>query len=93
MSEAETSTHPKYNRAIVGQMLLLELVNGATRCRTVAELVDRITADPDDPSEVETARAAIRELRETGLVTYCDDAQLVEPTKAALHAHALSLTL
>lgn len=93
MSKVMGRTQPRYNRAVVGQMLLLELVKGDTRCLSIAELVDRITADPSDLSEIETARAAIRELRETGLVTYCDDAELVEPTPAALHAHALSLTL
>jgi hypothetical protein len=93
VSKAKAGTQPKYDRAIVGQMLLLELVNGDTRCLSIGELVDRITADQNDPSEVETARAAIRELRETGLITYCDDAELVEPTPAALHAHALSSTL
>ena len=93
MSGARTGSQPKYNRVVVGQVLFLEILNNHPNCMTVAELVDRITADPGDYSEVETAHAAIRELRETGLVTYCDDAELVEPTRAALHAHILSSTL
>lgn len=93
MSGAKTGVHPKYNRAIVGQVLLLEILNSHPTCLTVAELVDRITSDPGDANEVETARTAIRELRETGLVTYCDDAEVVEPTQAALHVHTLSSTL
>jgi len=93
VSRARAGTQPKYDRAVVGQVLLLEILNNHPRCMTVAELVDRTTADPGDYSEVETARAAIRELRETDLVTYCDDAELVEPTQAALHAHTLSSTL
>lgn len=93
MSGGKGGTQPKYNRAVVGQVLLLEIVNSHPTCLTVTELVDQITSDPSDHSEVETARAAIRELRETGLVTYCDDAELVEPTQAALHAHTLSSTL
>lgn len=93
MSRAKTGTQPKYNRTIVGQVLLLEVMNNHPRCMTVVELIDRITSDRGDHSEVETARTAIRELRETGLITYCDDAELVEPTQAALHAHTLSSTL
>jgi hypothetical protein len=93
VSGGKAGTQPKYNRAVVGQVLLLEILNNHPTCMTFAELVDRVTADPRDHSEVETARAAIRELRETGLVTYCDDAELVEPTRAALHAHTLSSTL
>lgn len=93
MSRVKGATHPKYNRAVVGQVLLLEIVNSHPRCMTVAELFDRVVADTDDSREVETAHAAIRELRKTGLVTSCDDAELVEPTEAALHAHSLSSTL
>jgi hypothetical protein len=93
VSREKTGTQPKYNRAVVGQVLLLQVLNNHPTCITVTELVERITGDSGDYSEVETARAAIGELREAGLVTYCDDAELVEPTQAALHAHTLSSTL
>lgn len=93
MSGAKTGTQPKYDRTVVGQVLFLEILTSHPNCMTIAELVDRITSDSGDDNEVETARAAMRELRETGLVTYCGDAELVEPTQAALHAHALSSTL
>jgi hypothetical protein len=93
VNRVKGGAHPKYNRAIVGQVLLMQILNKHPTCMTVAELVDRTIADSGDASEVETARAAIRELRQTGLIRYCDDDELVEPTQAALHAHTLSSTL
>lgn len=93
MSGRKIGAQPKYDRAVVGQALLLEIMKSHPRCLTVSELVDQIASDSGDYSEVETVRTAIRELRQTGLVRYCDDDELVEPTQAALHVHTLSSTL
>jgi hypothetical protein len=93
VSKGKSGTQPKYNRAVVGHVLLVEILKNHPTCMTVGELIDRIIADSGDRGEVETARTAIQELRETGLITYCDEAELVEPTQAALHAHALSSTV
>jgi hypothetical protein len=56
---------------------------------TVGELSLRIVNDPDDGMEVETTIHAIRDLRRSGLIRYRGEGEVVEPTQAALHAHAL----
>jgi hypothetical protein len=56
---------------------------------TVLEICRRIASDPEDRSEVETIKEAIRELRRYGLFRYRNDDEVVEPTLPALHAFAL----
>jgi DNA-binding transcriptional ArsR family regulator len=80
---------PKYNPKLVGEAILLEIVEQHPIRLTVGELALRIVADPDDGMEVETATHAIRDLRRSGLVRYRNDDQVVEPTQAALCAHDL----
>ena len=89
---ADASTPPKYNPALVEQVILEEAIGLHPQRLTIGELSLRIVADPDDGREVETATDAIRDLRRSGLFRYRNDDQVVEPTYAALRAHAL-LTL
>jgi hypothetical protein len=82
-------TLPQYNPEIVGQVILLEVLEQHPARLTVDELALRIVADPCDLTEVETATNAIRDLRRACLVRYRNDDRLVEPTQAALRMHAL----
>lgn len=86
---ADAKTPPKYNPKLVEETMLIEIIEQHPTRLTVGELVSRIAADPGDDQEVETATAAIRNLRRSALVCYRDDDELVEPTQAALHAYAL----
>lgn len=87
--DADAKTPPKYSPKLVEETMLIEIIEQHPLRLTVGELVLRIVADPDDNREVETAKEAIRNLRRSGLARYRDDDELVEPTQAALHAHAL----
>jgi hypothetical protein len=80
---------PEYDLAIVGQVILVEVVERHPARLTVDELALRIVSDPDDEREVETATEAVRDLRRACLVRYRNDDKLVEPTQAALRAHEL----
>lgn len=84
----DATTPPKYDPTKVGQALLFEVFEQHPAHLTVEELVLRIVGDSDDDREIEIATRAVRELRRSGLVQYGDD-EIVEPTPAALHAHAL----
>jgi hypothetical protein len=86
---ADTPIPPKYNPALVEQVILEEAIELHPQRLTVGELSLRIVADPDDRMEVETVTHAIRDLRRSGLFRYRNDDQLVEPTHAALRACAL----
>ncbi len=83
------ATPPKYNSAVVEQVILEEAVELHPRLLTVNELSLRIVGDPGDARETSTATRAIRDLRQVGLFSYNDNAQIVEPTQAALRAVAL----
>jgi hypothetical protein len=93
MSAANAGTQPKYNRAVVGQAVLLEIIDHHPVRLTVTELVGRIVSDRDDFGEIKQRVLLFANCKQTGLVRYRDDDELVEPTQAALHAHTLSLTL
>jgi hypothetical protein len=84
----DANTSPKYNRAVVAQVMLEEAVELHPRLLTARELSLRIIADPEDRREVETAMQAIRDLRQSGLFADRVD-EVVEPTEAAVHAVAL----
>lgn len=89
MSTAETRMPPKYDPRAVGQAALFEVIQNHPASLTVEELVGRIASDPDDFGEVDAVREAVRDLRRAGLARYRDADQVVEPTQAALRAHAL----
>jgi hypothetical protein len=80
---------PKYNLALVKQVVLDDVIELYPQRLTVAELALRIVSDPDDSREVEIVAEAIRDLRRSGLFRYRNHDQVVEPTHAALEAHAL----
>jgi hypothetical protein len=84
-------TPPKYNPRLVERVILELAVRVHPRRLAVDELAMKIVCDPDDIREVETAVWAIHQLRESGLFDFADGDQLVEPTRAALRAHALLL--
>ena len=86
---ADSTIPPRYDPALVEQVILEEVIELHPQRLTVGELSLRIVGDPDDSTEVETAIHAIRDLRRSGLFRYRDDDQVVEPTHAALRAHAL----
>jgi aryl-alcohol dehydrogenase-like predicted oxidoreductase len=86
---SDAATPPKYNPKLVEHAILVEVIEQHPSRLTIRELTLRIVSDPDDSTEVETATDAIRDLRRSGLVRYRNDDQLVEPTQAALRAHAL----
>jgi hypothetical protein len=86
---AVKSTPPKYDLALVGQVILEEALELHPQRLTVGELALRIVGDPDDGVEVETVTEAIRNLRRSGLVRYRNDDQVVEPTHAAFSAAAI----
>lgn len=88
---AGRATPPKYDPALVEQLILEEAIELYPQRLTVGELSLRIVADPDDGLEVETAIHAIRDLRRSGLFRYRNDDQVVEPTHAALRAAQLLL--
>lgn len=83
------ATPPKYNPALVAQVILEEAIELHPQRLTVGELALRIVSDPDDGVEVETANEAILDLRRSGLLRYRNDDQVVEPTHAAFSAAAL----
>jgi len=89
MTAKDTGTPPKYNPEVVGQAVLLEIIDHHPLRLTVDELVGRIAADTGDRGEVDIATEAVRELRRVGLVRYRDDDRVIEPTQTALRAHAL----
>ena len=80
---------PKYNVAIVAQVILEEAAEVDPQHLKVDELALRIAGNPEDRKEMETAMQAIRDLRESGLFSYQDDEAVVKPTPAALLAVAL----
>jgi len=86
---ADGTTPPKYDPMKVGHALLSEVIEQHPARLTVDELVLRVVAAPEDGREVETATDAVRDLRRACLVRYRNDDELVEPTQAALLAHAL----
>lgn len=81
-------TPPKYDVAVVEAVLLKEAVELHPRSPTDTELWSRIVGDTEDTREVETAKQAIRSLREIGLLVDRED-EIVEPTRAALRAVSL----
>lgn len=85
----EDGTSPKYNRPVVTQAILEAAVELHPRVLTARELSLRIIADPEDRREVDTARQAIDDLKQSGLFANRDDDGVAEPTAAALHAVAL----
>jgi DNA-binding transcriptional ArsR family regulator len=80
---------PNYDPELVERAILEEVIDRHPERLTVHELALRIVADPDDGLEVDTATNAIRELRRSGLIRYRNDDEVVDPTQAALRAHAL----
>jgi hypothetical protein len=86
---ADPPIPPKYNPILVGQVILLEIIDRHPASRTADQLICTIILDSDDDREVEVASAAIREMGRVGLVRYRSDGEPVEATPAALHAHAL----
>jgi hypothetical protein len=86
---ADATTPPKYNPAVVAQVILEEAVELHPERLTARELSLRIITDPGDRREVETATQAIRDLKQSGLFGEGDADGVVEPTPAALHAVAL----
>ncbi|HSS04071.1 MAG TPA: hypothetical protein VLK89_02635 [Solirubrobacterales bacterium] len=86
---SNAGTPPRYDLAMVTQVILEEALEIDPQHLTVSELSRRIVTDPDDSREVETATQAIRDLRQSGLFCYSDDDQVVEPTPAALRAYEL----
>jgi len=77
----------KYDTVAVAQALLFEVIAQDRGNLTTDELVGRIVVNPDDSREVTTAKKALRDLCESGLLE-CG-ADQVEPTRAALHANSL----
>ena len=84
----ERETPPKYDVATVEAVFLEVAAELHPQHLTATDLSLRIVGHPDDGREVETAAEAIRNLREFGLFRLRDD-EIVEPTPAALRAHAL----
>jgi hypothetical protein len=85
---ADANTSPKYNRAVVAQVILEAAVELLPRLLTARELSLRIIANPGDSREIEVAMQAIGDLTQSGLFSHGND-EVVEPTPAALHAVAL----
>lgn len=83
------ASSPAYDSRAVARAIIEEVLLRRPEQLTVAELRQKIVGDPDDEREVETALEAIRNLRESGLIRYRDDDQLVEPTHAVLRYVAL----
>jgi DNA-binding transcriptional ArsR family regulator len=78
----------KYDSIAVGRALLFEVIARDAKRPKITELVGTVVGDQGDDKEVETARRALRELREAALIA-CGDDERVEPTRAALHADRL----
>jgi radical SAM superfamily enzyme YgiQ (UPF0313 family) len=87
--DTDEATWPKYNRPIVAQAILEAAVELHPKLLTARELSLKIIADPEDRREVETARRAIDDLKQSGLFADRDDDEIAEPTAPALHAVAL----
>jgi hypothetical protein len=85
----ENQAPPKYNPALVAQVVLEVAVELHPEHLRAGELALKIVGDPDDEREMETAIEAIRDLMECGLFSGEDDGDVVEPTPAALRAYAL----
>jgi hypothetical protein len=83
------NTSPKYDREKVGEAILFEVIEQHPTRLSVEEIMLRIVSDSDDTAEVQTAGEAMLDLRRSGLVRFRNDDRLVEPTQAALRAHAL----
>jgi hypothetical protein len=81
-------TPPNYDVATVEAVILEVAAELHPDHLTDSDLSLRIVGDPDDAREIETAAAAIRNLREFGLFDACQDG-IVVPTQAALQACAL----
>jgi hypothetical protein len=86
---AGRASSPAYDAQVVARAILEEVLLRRPDRLTVAELRQKVVGDPDDEREVETALEAIHYLRESGLIRYRDDDQLVEPTQAVLRYVAL----
>lgn len=80
---------PKYNPALVQQVILEGAIELHPQRLTVGELSLKIVADPDDSREIETVIQAICDLRRSGLLRYRNDDEVVEPTHAAFSAAAI----
>jgi hypothetical protein len=80
---------PKYNVAIVAQVILEVAVDLDPEHLKIDKLALRVVGDSKDHEEMTTAAQAISDLRESGLFTYKDDEAIVKPTPAALLAVAL----
>jgi len=80
---------PQYNLSTVMQVILEEAIEVHPLGLTIDALCRRIVVDPNDTREAETAKRAVRELRQSGLFSYEEGDQVVEPTPAALQAAAL----
>jgi hypothetical protein len=78
------ATPPQYDPTTVARLILEEAAELYPRHLTAHELSRRIIVDPDDSREVETATNAIRSLRQSGLLSYGDEDEVVVPTPAAL---------
>lgn len=87
----KTGTAPSPNHLLGPvERAVLEQVIGLLPVRlTVDELCLWIAASPEDDGEVETIRDAIGNLRRSCVVRYRNDDLVVEPTRAAVHIHAL----
>ena len=86
---SDAGTPPKYNPAIVAQVILEEAVELHPQCLTADDLSRRVIADPDDHREFEAASQGIWNLKRAGLFCAESDDQRVVPTEAALLAFAL----
>jgi hypothetical protein len=82
-------TPPKYNSALVEQAILEVAIELHPQHLTIGELSSKIVSDSNDRKEVETVAQAIRDLKRSGLLSYRDVNEVVEPTHAALRAFAL----
>lgn len=67
---ADATTPAKYDPELVGETILIEIIEQHPTRLMVGELVLRIVADPDDGMEVEIATEAIRDLRRSALVHF-----------------------
>jgi hypothetical protein len=69
-------------RTILAEVVQLEQL-------TIAELILRVSRDPEGETTKETIRNAIRDLRRDGLVRYRDDDEVVTPTRPATRGYEL----
>ena len=84
------TTWPKYDPEKVGGALLFEIVDHYPSYFRIEELFGRVVADRKDAREWGAASAALRRLRQAGLIDYGFQG-VVEPTEAARLAHSLFL--